>query len=578
MRDQSLRAALMIAVFVSPDQAVAQTAPITTTMPILGTELESIYLLYLQGCGLPNGLKDKKPKKSKASIDPAVARELGANLTRETGSPIAASLGYAFSYVWTQAEGSSGRTTWSNLRLPLDQRQIAAVPVDGLPSVVQQSSCASIVGGHLQASGGASFPVGTLSMALKAEANRTAQTRLTVMDGTVANPIWKMWDGRDIDNAARTRDQVYAGLVFWAWRAALTAPQQAIYASGAKVLTRYNGSYVFRSTRSGDVLKADASAEARAAFGVSVTSTLSSSVQKDSTLTVEDFKILVRLKPGTNNPDWEMADLPSATAIATMVGQASLHSEIVGIDGAKVDAQIPKDFYLYFPSLPAGLCDNNEWTIEDVASASTLNSFTFISKAVLDNMASEGSSCRFTARFKPGSSNSNVENMDLRLRSKRFIEEGTPLKQVRLDIRLVLDLTRRPVPTVEYASSATPSIAPAAGPGSNTIVNVTYYFDVRQLADYGGDPGVNTDDVFLNCPGGFGGAHPKWSSKLQGDGAIRTLALTGSSTYGGVLPSNPSTQDCKISGTIKLRRTSGIIEIPATIQPSLVKYPQPAAN
>ncbi len=451
--------------------------------------------------------------------------------------------------------------------LPLSESQLSSLPVEGLPSIVEQSSCASIVAGHFQASVEAPFSVATLSTAIRAEGNREEQARLNVLHGSFRNPIWQLWVGRGVEVPTQQADKIFAGLVFWEWHR--RNPGQA----SPRLLASFEGTHLFRSVQSQNDVSASAQAEAKASFFVvSASTSASGSIDQKATLALRDY-ILMMTRSGDDRPVAEFVALPDPATIATEIGKVYLPVSH-DLEGNKVEGTLAKTFHVLFPRLPAGFCSNSLWKISEAAGP-PVNSYTFVQPAMLIDADGESAACRFTVQFRPNSNNSIVDTIAPALVSVGAVAqaEGT---EVRIRIPFAAGLTRSPVPGIQFETAATYSVAPAIGFNQPTQVSTRYSFLVRGVADYGANPTVNTDQLTLRCPSGFGGAHPALAGSLQGSGANRSLIITGNGIHNGLLEANGPIQQCTLSGVLELRREGANYGLPVPLPDTSVPYPQPA--
>lgn len=579
MRNYLVRLAVSVAVASLTTTSYAQVKdpprPYPATQPngqtlLLGVELEKAYGKYLASCGLPNGLlRNKKPKVRVSAIDIHIMEAVGldSDPQQQIAPVVRSSLGMIFGYIWTTEEEQSVAPTWVTERLlPLNQAQLESLPVEGLPRVVEQSTCVSIVGGHFEASGGSPFPIVTLEAAVRAERSTDTQTRMNVMYGDFQNPIWQMWVGRNVDSSTQQTDKLYAGLVFWEWHTRNPS------ATSARLLSKFKGTHIFRSIRSNRESLTSARAEAKGSYLVfSAGNSVSNSIRQGSLLDLSDYSLMMGSNTAT---DSNFVDLPDAVMIATELSNSNLRVAHIEQEGNKIEGQQPKTMHLIFPRLPAAFCSNSKWDVYDAPGAGA-NTYSLSEPAVMINPTNETAECRFTVRFTPSTVGSQVDNLMPYLVSKSFIKT-TAEPQVRIRIPFTLGLSRSPVPTIQFENAGTYSVTPNIAQPLTTTVTTRYTFAVRGMAAYGDSPTVDADDITLSCPNGFGGAHPRWSAQLQGAARTRTLELTGSAIHKGGLAANGSVQQCSMSGTLKFRRTGANYDVPVALSSTSVPYPMPS--
>lgn len=536
---------------------------------LLGVELEREYRNYLESCGLPNGLlRTVRPKVAVSAIDTRIWKALGLDMEprMQISRVVRSSLGTIFSHVWTAEEERDITPKWAPERLlPLNENQLDSLPVEGLPSVVKQSTCASIVSGHFEASGSSPFPIVTLEAAIRAEAKVDVQARMNVMHGNFRNPIWQMWIGRSVDSSTHQADKLYASLVFWEWR------MRNPLATSARILSNFEGTHVFRSLRANNDLSADSSFEAKGSYLVFNAGTgVNNSIQQGSLLRLSDYSLMMSADATNRN----FVDLPDAQEIAKELSNSVLRVAYIPQEGNQVEGRQPKTMHVVFPRLPKSFCSNSKWDVVDTSVPGS-NTYSLSEPAVMVNSTNESAECQFTLLFTPSTASSSVDNLTPYLISKGFIKT-TSEPQVRIRIPFALGLSRSSVPTIQFESAGTYSVTPNVGLPLTANVTTRYTFAIRGMAGYGGNPGVDAEDITLSCPNGFGGAHPQWSVRLQGNASIRTLELIGSGIHNGALAPDQSVQQCSMSGTLKLRRAGANYDVAVALPTTAVPYPMPA--
>lgn len=578
MRIRILTIGSALVVTASGAEAAKPAPPFTRATDDKGQELlshrlETAFQSFMTGCpGLGPPIKMKNGDKISAINHDIVERlslaDEKINLQLAVLRADKIDLAGVFAYIYE--EGELAKPKWESSQfLSIPEADQGKLLHPYFPRVNYSSSCGAVIDAALRADAGVSFGPATLKAALQADYNKSTNRSLRVARGRFSSPIWEMWSSGQTNDPNRIKHVFYSGMLFWDWYRNRTP---ATY----RILTYFNGTYIFQETSNSGEGSAGGSVGGRVAIPfVTAQSDAKSEMKYESVLLITDPNILIDVESNVKPYGSEL--MPSVQDIADRI-ELNTPVQIRYDEGQQINAGQSKNFFADIYAMPAAFCNNNSWDVRDSRTAGATSTQLKLSDPAKPGEDEVGPYCRFRIKYTPGE---QAQSGDAALTPYLFSSSATNNVHLKLALRDV-SFNQQAGPTLDLIRTGQVKIDPVAG-SSPPQFNLSWQVDFELDDDEAGldITRIDVSKVRLRCPDNTmtgGGVTFKAEFLGASSQASRSLRMTGTGVYQGALDPNAyENVACTMTGPIIYSPKEGS-KIRKTVPEVTLMYPRPKAS